>query len=133
MHKRVMKKLYRRGPVGKRLLPLAREKGINDMVAMLKAPVFRELMLVLKQKQVKENETRGELIKLIEGYIKHPGIVNQEYDLLARAKAEGELLESVLRLLARDQFDPIGCIILAQQDRELQVDQMSSLLKVDIE
>ena len=129
----IMMRLDRRGFLRKGLLPLERGEMKNEMIALLKEPIFRELMLALKARQVEDNETRSELIKLIEDYIKHPGIVSSEYDLLKRARAEGQLLESVLKLLARDQFDPVGCVILAQQDRGLQVDQMSSLSQVDID
>lgn len=115
------------------LLPLGKGERKNDMVALLKERVFRDLVSDLKTKQKEEGGTRGELIKLIGGYAKHLEIVGTECDMLVRAKAEGDLLESVLRLLALDQFDPLGCIILAQRDRGLQVDQVSSLLQVDID
>ena len=113
--------------------PFEKGERKNDMVALLKEQVFQNLVSDLKMKQNKENQTRGELIKLIEYYITHPEIVDMERDLLALAKAEGGLLESVLKLLARDQFDPVGCVILAQQDREIQVDKVSPLLEVDID
>jgi hypothetical protein len=134
MSKRVMEKLHRKGFLKNGFLPHRRKKETNDMVAMLKEPVFRELLLVLKTKKAQDNQTRVELIKSIEDYIKHPEIISPEYDLLMRAKVEGNLLESVLRLLMRDRFDPVGCIILAQQDRELNVDydQMSPLSQVDL-
>lgn len=133
MSERVMRRLHRKRMTGREPLPLDRKKGGNDMVAMLKEPIFREVLLSLKTRQVSSSETRGDLIKLIEEYIKHPEIVSPEYDLLLRAKVEGSLLACVLKLLARDRFDPIGCIILAQQDRELQVDPVSSLFQVDLD
>jgi hypothetical protein len=116
-----------------KFLPLLKGERNNEMVALLKEPVFRDLMSSLKTKRGKGCETRGELIKLIEDCIKHPEIVSQESDMLIRAEAEGRLLESVLRLLERDQFDPVGCMILAQQDRGVSVEQVSSLLEVDID
>jgi hypothetical protein len=117
----------------KGLLTFERGERKNDMVALLREPIFREIVSNLREGQIGEYESRGELIRLIESYIKHPEIVSTEHDLLVRARAEGGLLESVLKLLARDQFDPVGCIILAQQDRELNVDKVSSLLEVDID
>jgi len=50
-----------------------------------------------------------------------------------RAKVAGNLLESVLKLMVRDRFDPVGCIILAQQDREITLDTMPPLLEDDLE
>jgi len=133
MFRRVMKRLHRKRLIRKGLFSLDRKQEIDDMVAMLKEPIFREVMLVSKRRQIQDNQTRGELIKLIENYIRHPELVSSEYDLLMRAKVEGGLLECVLKLLARDQFDPVGCIILAQQERELQVDKVSPMSKVDLE
>ena len=104
----------------------------NDMVALLKEKTFRDLVSNLKTKKNKGSENRGELIKKIGNYAKYLEVVGTECDLFERAKVEGILLESVLRLLAQDQLDPLGCIILAQQDREIQVDKVSSLLEVDI-
>lgn len=115
------------------LLPAEKGGRKNDMVALLKEKVFRDLVSDLKTRRNEDRETRSELIKLIGSYVKHIEIVGTECDLLVRARAEGDLLESVLRLLARDQFDPLGCIILAQQDREIKVDTVSSLLEVDID
>lgn len=111
------------------------EKGERetDMVALLKDGVFQDLMSNLKTKKSKDVESRSELIKTIGNYAKHLEKVGTECDLLERAKVEGILLESILRLLVRDQFDPIGCIILAQQDRETQVDQVSSLFEAGVE
>jgi hypothetical protein len=129
----VMTKLERRGFLRRGLLPLEKGERTNDMVAMLKEPVFRDLVADLKARQTGTDETRDELIKLIENYARHPGIVNSEHDMLDRAKFEGYLLETVLRLLARDRFDPVGCIILAQQDRGTPVAQVSPLLEVDLE
>lgn len=133
MFSRVMKRLHRKGLLRSGALPPTRKRETDDMVALLKEPIFLDLMVVLKTKKTSDTQTRGELIKLIESYIKHPEIVNPEYDLLMRAKVEGGLLESVLKLLMRDRFDPVGCIILAQQDRELQVDKMPSMSKVDLD
>jgi hypothetical protein len=129
----VMMKLNRRGFFKKGLLPLEKGERANDMVAMLKEPVFRDLVSDLKGKKTDQGETRDELIKSIEGYIRHPEILDEGCDLLVRARAEGGLLESVLRLLARDQVDPVGCIILAQQDRETSVDQVSPMFEVGID
>jgi hypothetical protein len=129
----VMTMLNRVGFLRRGLLPLESERRRNDMVAMLKEKVFQDLVSGLKTRQKEDRETRGELIKLIEGHVKHLEFVGTEGDLLVRAKAEGDLLESVLRLLARDQFDPLGCIILAQQNREIYVDKVSPLLEVDVD
>jgi hypothetical protein len=129
----IMTMLNRMGFLRRGLLPLENGERKNDMVALLKDKVFGDLVSDLKTKRNEDNETRGEIIKLIESYVKHLEIVGTECDLLVRAKAEGGLLESVLRLLARDRFDPLGCIILAQQDREIQVDKVSSLLEVDVD
>jgi hypothetical protein len=129
----IMTTLNKMGFLRKGLLPLEKGERKSDMVALLKEKVFEDLVSDLKTKKNKSGETRGELIKLIESYVKHLEMVGMECDLLVRAKAEGGLLESVLRLLERDQFDPLGCIILAQQDREIQVDKVSSLLEVDVD
>ena len=133
MSNRVMKRLHRKGFLRNGFLPPRRKRETVDMVAMMKEPVFLELMLDLKTRKTLDNQTRGELIKLIEGYTKHPEIVNSDYDLLMRAKVEGGLLECVLKLLMRDRFDPVGCIILAQQDRETAIDKVSPLLEVDVD
>lgn len=115
------------------LLPLEKGEGKNNMVALLKDKTFRDLVSSLKTKQNDDSGTRGELIKTIGNYAKHLEMVGMECDLLERARVEGILLESVLKLLVQDQFDPLGCIILAQQDRGIQVDKVSSLFEVDVE
>jgi vacuolar-type H+-ATPase subunit E/Vma4 len=97
------------------------------MTESLQEPIFQEILSDLRLGGIEDNESRDELIKIIENYIRHPVIVDLKYDMLARAKVEGYLLESVLKLLARDQFDPVGCVILAQQDIEIKVDGMSSM------
>jgi hypothetical protein len=114
---------------------LPREKGEreNDMVALLNEETFRDLVSNLRMKKSEDSETRGELIKAIESYVKYIEKIGTECDLFERAKVEGILLESVLRLLAQDHLDPLGCIILAQQDREIQVDKVSPVFEVDVE
>jgi hypothetical protein len=124
---------YRDFLLSEGLLPFGEEERKNDMVALLKEPIFQDMLSDLKARSIKYRESREDLIKAIESYVTHPVVVSTEHDMLERAKVEGCLLECVLKLLARDRFDPLGCMILAQQDRDMNVDQMSSLSQVDFD
>jgi hypothetical protein len=131
-----MVRLYRRGFLERGLLPLKkRAEGNRDMIASFREPIFREIVSDLRSEVEKDEEgqSREELVRSLESFIRHPGILNPTQDMLDRARVAGGLLESVLKLLVRDRFDPVGCIILAQQDRETKVDQVPPLPEDDVE
>ena len=57
------------------------------------------------------------LIKQLESHASET-IESFDKDALQRAIAGGKLLKSVLTLLVRQNFSPLGCLILANQDDE---------------
>jgi hypothetical protein len=130
----VMVRLYRKGFLERGLL-LSDDKDERekDMIETLMEPLFREIVSDMETDELEAMESREDLIREIESYVKRLDIVNSQHDTLARAKVAGGLLESVLKLLVKNRFDPVGCIILAQQYREKGFDSVSSLFETDIE
>jgi hypothetical protein len=109
----VVQRLFIRGLLNQGLLP----KDEDSMMEILEDRNFSEYMEEVRG-DLRNNAHENDIQDLERYAFETIEAVSSDSDRIYRALVGGHLLRTVLSLLTKQRFDPLGCLLLAQQEKK---------------